>query len=616
MSAYDMRPDPIRNKLKDKLLSLRAQGYTDDQIMDVAPKLRQEVDAATRGPGPWSDRYTLPAKADRLRISNINLQNQANAIEAEPGPSLAGEIGGAFKDMLNAIKDPQKRREIERGLSDTITFGGAEALTKKIAPLFGDESFSDEQAAKDSEAAGPLYRTGGAVAGAFLPGGSKKIIDSAGALATRVAAKTGSRLGGIAAGTGMGLASVPVTSGLVAGAQEAIGQGDPLGAPRAAWEAAKEAGTSPVAMGLGAIGGAGAGYAGGLRGGAGQAAEDIALRQEFGGRPSITQGAKGGSFEDPRIKGLRGSTAEQGNVARQSAEDIGTQLGKRFDAEVGQPYAAGKAEMAASGADEGLMDMDPVQAAAMKLMQSEAPRKSVKGAIQSEVLDVLDNYRDADGNVRMPVGKVNEFRQKLADLARVGTPETGPKDRQLSQLWDEAKGIVDDTGYGDLNTAYSKGKGEFQKSFRQLGAKRPMAKLPEGPGADLPRDRALNQMGDRLFRQGEKARLTGKEAADLADFAQRHPEYELTMRLPELLAAKERLSFRLPEGGLLPSVRGSVASNIEPLEANVAEPIGRSMRTLGPTAGAVGNPIMRAILADQERQQRLSDLVRSQARER
>lgn len=622
--------DSLEDRITQKILSLRAKGYSDDQLRAVVPHLREEVqnlrggmEAAERGatgplahdyvraPGPWTDAPGNLSKRERLKVSNVNLQNRADAIESE-GPSLGGEIGEAFKGQLDAIKDPRKRREIERGVSDAVTFGGAEWLTKKVAPLLGDDTFSDEQAARDAEEVGGNYRMGGRIAGTVLPGASNLVVKNLANIGARLAAKGGGRIAGAALGAGAGAASVPVAAGVIAAGQQTVGQLDPLGAPRAGWEAAKGAAFSPLAMLLGAAGGAAAGYGAGVSGGNSQTAKDIALRQEMGGKPSITRGAKGGAFEEPEIAGLRGSTDEVGQVADASANKVARNLTERFKTEVGAPYQAAKGAIEASNE---VTDLAPLIDVAKKVQGSKGTPTAVRSLIQREVLDDLEEFKrtDVDGTVsyQMPVSVANEVRQKLSDFAKTGSVDVPRGNAKIGELYNTAKGLVGD--FEEANAAYSTGKDQFAESFRQLGSKKPVSKLPEGPGAKikLAQENIVKQISDRLFRAGEKARLTGQEADDLATFAKAHPELELDVRLPEILAAKNRMSFKIPEGGLLPSVKGIVTQNIEPLEANLTVPLADSMRTIAPTAGALANPIVRGMEADRERNRRLALRVRS-----
>jgi hypothetical protein len=619
-----LRAAAIEDKITKQLEALRAQGIDDDQIASLAPQLYEEVgrqtagsDAADKGaigplahdfvsPGPWADAPGNMSKRDRLKVSSVNLRNQADAIEAEPDPSLTGEIGDAFQGQVDAVKDPRKRREMLRGVSDTVTFGGAERLARLV-----DDKFSEEQGAQDAEEVGTNYRTGGQVAGTLMPGASGTVVRNLAGAGARLAAKTGGRVAGALVGAGAGMASVPVASGVIAAGQQAVGQLDPLGAPSAGWDAAKSAGSNPLAMALGALGGAASGYGAGVRGGNSQTAQDMALRQELGGKASLGRGAKGGAFEDPAIAGLRGSTDEIGRVADASANKLATNLTSQFKNEVGKPYNAAKSAIEAS--DE-VTDLAPLIDVAKKVQASKGTTIPVRGLIQREILDDLEEFKQVadDGAVsyNMPVSVANEVRQKLSDFAKTGSVDVPRGNAKIGELYNASKSLVGD--FEEANAAYSAGKDKFAESFRQLGSKKPVNKLPEGPGAKvrMAQELVTKQISDRLFRGGEKARLTGQEADDLAAFIKKHPELELDVRLPEILAAKNRLGFKIPEGGLLPSVKGIVTQNIEPLEANLTVPLADSMRTVAPTAGATANPIMRGYEVQRERERRLAEARR------
>ena len=116
---------------------------------------------------------TQPVKPSYMQQALAGVPGSAPAQPGAPSdPAVLGE-------MSANMTDPQRRRQLERGVSDAVTFGGAERLANWADPGFSSTAASDQAAA-------PEYRTAGQLAGAVVPGVGDVAAPALGALASGV----------------------------------------------------------------------------------------------------------------------------------------------------------------------------------------------------------------------------------------------------------------------------------------------------------------------------------------------------------------------------------------------------------------------------------------------
>lgn len=510
----------------------------------------------------------------------------------DEGMAETGGLGTrAAVAAYGTITNPAKRREFERGLSDTITFG----LAEKLAGKFGAD-MSPEQAAADVAEAGEGYRASGQIAGAFAPGGTRYLAQNAGNAISRVAGLGRGRLAGTAIGMLGGAASAPVVAGASEAAKGAVdvatGNGAAIEIPRRAWEAAKGTATDPMSMMLAAgLGGAG-GYSRGLRGSNSQTGEDIRLREEFGGRPSLTRGAKGGAFEDPEIRAPRGTSAEVQALARSANDRVRGRLNQRDQANQAG-YAQREGEFLASPRGQQLHDVtDALNTESAAIMGNSriplAVRETVTRKMASEVLDdpAFSGSWTREGRLMLTPQQINHLRQRWDAIAATG--EAG-EDAVTRGVAERLRTVDDATGYDRVKAPYAAEVERLKRGHELLG----MGSRARTEADDL----VTSKRGARVLRrQGENTATGGLEGQDFDEFVRLFPELREVAMSPQLLAAKGRMTPSLSgEGGTLYSrLKGLPERNLEPIEANVLYPLGQ---TAGQAAGLVPqlkNPILGA----------------------
>jgi len=588
---------------------------------------------------------------------------------AEPGIGTKIAFSGA---------DPSTRRQFLRGASDTATFGLAEkagkwaedaedyvssklGLPRNTTPRLRDTETKDQQEAPDA-------RDYGAMAGAMAPKGAVgriggyagKGIQELSKLGARVGnalgSGTGASVGGAAGGLIGGAASAPLVGGLVGGGQ-ALVNGPIEDAPRAALEAGKATARDPLQMAGGALLGGLGGAAKGIRTGDGRTAEDIRLVEEFGGKPSLLKGAKGGSFEAPVLKNRRGTTSDVGEVAREAGDSIRGRLNAETD-RLQREYGEGKRRIAiddfvatpdgppqtARRGDtsvtrqiprESMREMVTYEGQPSKLVGSsykEVPyerssampgprprplpepdtggldvspiRAAAEKLLESKRLtksaksaiksEVLDTLDELPKG-RMTADELNDFRGKLQDMSRVGEATA---QKHFLKLYHTSKKIVDDTEYGQLNATYSKGIEAQKRRHRQLGIGKNVSRTDiEDPVAGKKAARVVR-------RQDENTATSGQESVDVERFLTENPEFKEMLSASKLMSAKGRLRLGIPDtGGLYERVGGLATRNIEPILGSGVYPLGEAV---GGTAAATA-PSMIRLLEDAAAQRRKRD---------
>src|SRR6185312_10635410 len=209
---------------------------------------------------------------------------------------------------LDTLKDPAKRRELERGIDDMVTLGYGQKLAEHVT---GDPLLSAEQESRDAAAA-PDYRTAGNAVGAFTPGAASEIGKGAGKLVDlAVPAGVGGVAGNAARAVGAYEVAAPTTAALSANAA-----GDRL-------HAAREAATDPAGLVMSGLGGVGGRE--GARTGRAEGRRSAGWRPHARLRRSLRPGARRGAGErqgdrsrgeGERAKGARrpGRTASSRNL--------------------------------------------------------------------------------------------------------------------------------------------------------------------------------------------------------------------------------------------------------------------------------------------------------------
>ena len=186
---------------------------------------------------------------------------------AEGGTGLAPL--DAIAGGLGVLKDPAKRRQLERGVDDAVTLGYGQRLAGRIGRALGDRPDVDLQATEEADtAAAPGYRTAGQIAGSALPGATRAIGSAAGKVAgallkpiAPVAERAVTKLGQIPYA---GAVLAPAAAGAGGAARNLLGY--ELAAPATAalsagaaghrHEAAHEAASNPAGVTLAALTGA------------------------------------------------------------------------------------------------------------------------------------------------------------------------------------------------------------------------------------------------------------------------------------------------------------------------------------------------------------------------
>ena len=526
------------------------------------------------------------------------------ALGLDEGPQKPSLAGRAVAAAYGTASDPVRRRQFERGLSDSVTFGAAEKIARSLGGALGDDSFSEAQAYQDEQEA-PGTRVAGQLAGSFAPGATSRVAGTAGRAGMKLASKIAhGPVGGAAVGAAAGAASAPVVSGALAlgrGAVEATDEDTTLGdAFSGAWRATKETATDPISMVLGAAGGALGGGAVGLRKGDSQTSRDIRLREEHGGVPSISQGARGGDFENPRIRGIRGTPENVGEVARESADTIRSALNKRMK-EAGAAHEARLNEARANGSLAGRLDATDIEDTARKILKSTRTTSATAAKIEADVLAPLEPFKDPQtGRITMSAEDLIDLKGRLADVAEMGSRGSKvakPKDVQLGKIWSTADDILSQTDVDQILGPYAKASQRNMRAHNQLrlGAKSRTAPLDEV---------ASHKLAELLTRRAQNTKTAGKENAQVRRFMKENPDLAPEVMAPALLGAKERLRFRIPEGDLIQAARGIPTANIEPLLGNVAYPLGAAAGRNAGYAQALKNPLERGWEAYQEEQRK------------
>ncbi len=622
-----------------------AQLYDTDKDDPRLYKLVKKVTDKGIDPHKWLEAKisggAMPDAEARDPRQDTSFMGGAQGSRAKADPIEMAKPGIAARALQGAVS-PSTRRQFERGVSDSTTFGLAEKA--------GNLVDSDFQASgKTDSVDSPNARMAGQIAGAFMPGGMMKLgqlagrgVGALGRLGARAGAAAadgaGAVVGGALGGAVGGALSVPVVSGVSEGIQAAV-KGPLEDAPGAAIEGGKAALRNPIAMaagvGLGALGG----LSQGIRSSNTRTGEDIRAIEEGGGKPGVFRGASGGAFDEAPLAGRRGTTADVGEVAREAGDQIRGGLNRRMDA-ASQKYGEGlerikrdefvaqpsprrreaapldaslgsalertqvtrvaknpnwklegqtsrPLEGPTTGPGPGALSTEPVRAAAEKLLASKRLPESAKAGIRNEVLKILDD------NPTMSVEDFNDFRGKLQDLSKVGEASS---QSHFRTLYKEAKAIIDETEFGKVNSEYSKAVEASKRAHRQLGVGKNVSRT------ELDDPIAGKKVARVVRRQEENTSTAGQEAVDVGRFVAENPEFARLLQSSKLMAAKGRMRLGVPEGGgLYERVAGLATRNVEPILGGIAYPAGQA---IGGTGAALVPPAMHKLQQALEEQRR------------
>jgi len=484
------------------------------------------------------------------------------------------DVATVGRDLVSsrgrALLDPQKRRQLERGIDDVVTLGYGQRLAARVGNALGDtesggvvnqklrrlrgmkpgESTSlNEQrrfeldssghrmrgqgagpsrVESEDQAAAPQYRTAGSVVGAAIPGIGSGIAKGAakfvGKVIPRAAGGTVKQLlTGASRGAAGYAAAAPVTAALAADGQS---PGEALNDP-AGLLLATALGAGGEAIGAGVARSKGA-----------QARRFIEQR---GGKVSAGTPGKGRVFDTMEVEGT--TDADIGEQARRSGERVQPQL-EQYRRDVAQkPYLDELTRITPAQAGQ-LVDVRPIYSDLVKSYYHPGTDPQVASQIKRQ-LDIMDErYTRPNGDILMPQEHLNGLRKTLGGLAGAGET-SDPSLAPLRSAFGTAKSLVDGGPYARANAAFAAGSADAAEGMKDVGLRRSYsATAPE---------RDVNKLRIKAQRIGQNTVTAGSDNPGFERFRTRHPELALELERPALLRAKGDLTFGLQKehGGLI-----------------------------------------------------------------
>jgi hypothetical protein len=565
----------------------------------------------------WLDAKIGTGEEPKARpVGPVDPRGMRTSVEPPPGDDSPPEEAGFIRNSNVRRRKAWLDDPLGQGAADTrqLARGADRALFKvptKIATAISGKSLDPTE--EEDAARSPGTAAVGQIAASIPTGGilAKPFMAATNPLVS--AAANYGRGAGTLAGAAQGVGALPVVAGGMAGAQAAVdaasGEGRLGDVPGRAYEGAKLSLTPPNILVAAALGGAG-GYARGVRQGNTQTGEDIRLRDEYGGRPSITRGAKGGAFDHPGIAERRGTSADVGALSRESNDAVLARLNARDKANQAS-YTQRRDEFLASPAGQKPVDItDDVNAAIQKIESNPQLPLSTRQATTQEIVRELSDdpllkpYWQGSRLV-VPPEMLNHVRQRFDALAQTNQPG---QDAVMRGTAEKLRDVADKTGWDKVNKPYAEETENLKRGHQLLGLKN----TPRTKEGDI----AASKKGARVMRRaGENTVTGGLEQKDMDEFVQRFPELRDTVAAPRLLAAKNRLSFGTGEGGTLYTrMQNAIGRNVEPLEANVLEPLGRRLGQAAPFTASTGNAIVDAYIEYQRRQEEMARLLKGGGR--
>lgn len=494
-----------------------------------------------------------------------------------------GALGSTIWSPLDTIRDPAKRRQLARGFSDTVTFGLAEKAGERVEKQIGGMSADyakraraivaglppelraqmEQQIAEyesnvagevgegggwaqtrqaDQEAA-PDYRTGGAIAGAFVPGGAAGAAGKAGVAAARkilpLAATT--RLGSAGLGLARGLIGYEATAPAMAATQSAIAGDKPVDILKSATDAAQDP--------LGLILSGGGGALGGLAKGQAQRYRDP---KTIEGRTVAAVEHGGGKikpFGEPVRPVAPGAVAEvEGMGLPKGREGMNQLAGQSRDAMKSHNRQLLKDARAQYGADvDGVLAEHAGQPtvakaahAALDTLEAENTLSSGKpvSSAMAKKLKELRSQLSTEGDPAVDIGDLIKMKKSIADRAEWGRPATAKnrKYRVLTEALNEDAASIDPR-IAEINKAYAGKMSQLEEANDILFGSR-NKNVPKSAAKDKSAALKLGRIGDDT-----QAGTTDR----LGRLGELDPAYAEQLRLLEAKKAMERLRYGEPE---------------------------------------------------------------------
>ena len=574
----------------DAYLRSKSQDFDPDAYLRARQKGTTDIPVGVRAPEPTPKRSIL----DRVGDAVGTIGQGASA------------VGSALRHPLDTLRDPSKRRELERGVDDMVTLGAGQRLAGWAGRKLGDSPEVDLQATEGQDAAGaPGYRTAGNLAGGLLPGAASAIGKAGGRLASK--ALGGVEAKGALAGAGMGAARglLGYEAGAVptAAAQAAIAGQSPL-------DAAREAATNPLGVGLagtlGATGGAARGTAEHIRDPRQMSGRVLRDVEAAGGkvRP-FGQPVHGGLFESPELTELKDGRAGVNELAGKSVGRIVQAQQERL-AKAREAFGEAQDSIIAEHGDRHI----PVTSshAALDAVDRENTLNGVTGdertaAVTGKLRQMLTtdtgqlDYQASQAagepvTVKAPAVKAKDLIGIRKFVNRQARQATEPTDRYvygkiLDALGDDASAA--DPRIAQMNQQF---KGEMQQlsagNDALFGQKRPELRLTEA---------ATQSAVGKLGRVGDdtQAGTIGESRLDRAAAAS--PQTAQELRLMRAKKAQERLRYG-GEGETSTSIEKGMAHGARHaaaplLGAALGGAVGHAAGAIGGAAlgGMVGNPL-------------------------
>jgi hypothetical protein len=468
---------------------------------------------------------------------------------ADKAKAIGRGVATLANDPVETVTNDAKRREMLRGIDDTLTFGYGQKLAAHIDEALparlrldlspeereaggwdtsGRQSGLTANAQTDAQAA-PDFRTGGAVLGAFTPGGAANTLGKGVGTAVRNA-----RLGGFGGGVASHMLVAPVAAGLHADAA----------APDATWgqsirqrlQAAAEATADPASILLaGTMGAAGSAIKNRVGKTRGAQARQTIEQEGQGAKVGLTTPGSGGVF-DQELKGIPANDKGVGVAAKKGATGVLKALKEERRVETSEPYKALKAQIDASPAANQSRDVTPIVDNMRNAAWDLDTDAGVRAQLEQE-LTLLERYRAPDGGpVLVDERQLNGLRRSLGRMAKLGRSDvSGEKEAPLRQAFFTAKTMVDQGPYAALNEAFEKGASKATAQRRQLGLP------PRTPSNSAVDERKLKLS---LLREDQNTVTAGGDS-DIAGFRAANPQLAPPLSLAKLAKARADLSFHM-----------------------------------------------------------------------
>lgn len=557
---------------------------------------------------------------------------------ADKAKAIGRGVATLASNPLETIGDDAKRREMLRGIDDTVTFGYGQKLASHIdealpARLRLDLSPEERDAAgwgasaqpssltanaqADAQAA-PDYRTGGAILGSFAPGGAANTLGKGAAAVAKRAAPGIGAFGRSALGYELAAPAAAAAHADSAAPGADLGQ-----SVRQRLEAAAAAAADPSAILLaGTMGAAGSAAKNRVGQTRGAQARQVIEQEGQGARVGLTSPGEGGVF-DRELKGVPANDKGVGIAAKKGARDVLSAMKEEHRVETSEPYKALKAQIDASPAAQQVRDVTPIVDNMRNAAWDLDTDPGVRAQLEQE-LGLLERYR-APNNGPVLVGErqLNGLRRSLGRMAKLGRSDVaGEREAPLRQAFFTAKDMVDQGPYAALNEEFAAGASKATAKRRQLGL------APRAPSNSAVDERKLKLS---LLREDQNTVTAGGDS-DLAAFRAQNPGLAPPLNLAKLAKARADLSFHMaPTHGPLPERIAATA--LGPAAAIGAATAGHgaaglagaagimALQNATPIAGRVLYPATRGLDAprlrlleaqqiEEERQRRMADLLR------